>query len=116
MAFNDTLLNYGLDGMAAVVAEVSLHSADPGTSGTDEVTGGSYERQVPTFNAATSASVAIDSILTFEVPGGGTVVSWVGLWDAADVFLGGIQLNTSETFEGDGQFAVTSLTINAANA
>lgn len=116
MAFNDTLLNYGLDGMAAVIAEVSLHSADPGTSGTDEVSGGSYERQVPTFNAATSASVAIDSILTFEVPGGGTVVSWVGLWDAADVFLGGIQLNTSETFEGDGQFAVTSLTINAANA
>lgn len=116
MAFNDTLLNYGLDGMAAVVAEVSLHSADPGTSGTDEVTGGSYERQVPTFNAATSASVAIDSILTFEVPGGGTVVSWVGLWDAADVFLGGIQLNTSETFEGEGQFAVTSLTINAVNA
>lgn len=116
MAFNDTLLNYGLDGMAAVIAEVSLHSVDPGTSGTDEVTGGSYERQVPTFNAATSASVAIDSILTFEVPGGGTVVSWVGLWDAADVFLGGIQLNTSETFEGEGQFAVTSLTINAVNA
>lgn len=116
MAFNDTLLNYGLDGMTAVIAEVSLHSADPGTSGTDELAGGSYERQVPTFNAATSASAAIDSILTFEVPGGGTVVSWVGLWDAADVFLGGIQLNTSETFEGDGQFAVTSLTINAANA
>ena len=116
MAFTNTLLNYGLDGMAEVVGEVSLHSANPGTSGTDEIDGGSYERQVPNFNAATDASVSIDSILTFEVPGGGTVVSWVGLWDAAEVFLGGIELNTSEVFEGDGQFAVTSLTINAANA
>ena len=116
MAFNDVLLNYGLDGMAAVIAEVSLHSADPGTSGTDEVDGGGYVRQTPSFNAATNASVSIDSALTFEVPGGSTVVSWVGLWDAANVFLGGIQLNTSEVFEGEGQFAVTSLTINATNA
>lgn len=116
MAFTNTLLNYGLDGMAEVVSEVSLHSTNPGSSGTDEIDGGSYERQEPNFNAATDASVSIDSILTFEVPGGGTVVSWVGLWDAAEVFLGGIELNTSEVFEGDGQFAVTSLTINAANA
>lgn len=116
MAFTNTLLNYGLDGMAEVVGEVSLHSANPGTSGTDEISGGTYERQEPSFNAATDASVSIDSILTFEVPGGGTVVSWVGLWDAAEVFLGGIELNTEETFEGDGQFAVTSLTINASNA
>lgn len=113
MALQDVLLNAGLAGMSEIIGEVSLHSADPGASGTDEV---DTERQTPTWSAPTSATVAIDGILTFEVPGGGTVVSWVGLWDAADVFLGGIQLNASETFEGDGQFAVTSLTISAANA
>lgn len=116
MALQDVLLNAGLAGMADIIVEVSLHSADPGTSGTDEIAGGSYERQPATWSAPANASVAVDGILTFEVPGGGTVVSWVGLWDAAGVFLGGIELNASETFEGDGQFAVTSLTINAANA
>jgi len=116
MALQNVLLNAGLDGMAELIIEVSLHEADPGASGTNEVDGGSYERQEASWNAATGASVSVDSILTFEVPGGGTVVSWVGLWSAGDQWLGGIELNASETFEGDGQFAVTSLTINAANA
>lgn len=116
MAFNNSLLNAGLNGMAEIIAQVSLHSADPETSGADEVSGGGYERQVPSFNAASNASVSIDSVLTYEIPGGGTVVSWVGLWDAADAFLGGIELNTAEVFEGEGQFAVTSLVINATNA
>lgn len=116
MALQDVLLNYALDGMTTVIAEVSLHQADPGASGTDEVTGGTYARQVPSFNAATAGSVSIDSPLSFNVPGGGTVVAWVGLWDAADVWLGGIQLSQSETFAADGTFQVTSLTINADNA
>lgn len=116
MALQNVLLNAGLAGMADIIAEVSLHSSNPGTSGTDEIESGGYERQTPEWNAPSNASVSVDGILTFEVPGGGTVVSWVGLWDPAGVWLGGIELNASETFEGDGQFAVTSLTINAANA
>ena len=116
MAFNDVMLNAGLDGMADLAVEVSLHESNPGAGGANEVDGGSYERQEPNWNAAVTASVSVDSILTFEIPGGGTVVSWVGLWGAGDIFLGGIELNTSEVFEGDGQFAVTSLTINATNA
>lgn len=116
MALQTVLLNAGLSGMADITVEVSLHSSDPGASGTNEVDGGSYERQPVSWNAPTAASVSADSILTFEIPGGGTVVSWVGLWDPAGLWLGGIELNASETFEGDGQFAVTSLTISAANA
>ncbi len=116
MAFTNTMLNAGLDGMAEQADEVSLHSDDPGSSGASEVDGGNYERAAVAWNAATGASVSADSVLNFEVPGGGTTVSWVGLWGAGDVFLGGIELNVSEVFEGDGQFAVTSLIINASNA
>lgn len=116
MAFNNVMLNAGLDGMTALTTEVSLHSTDPGTSGAGEITGGSYERQSVSWNAATGATASADSILTFDVPGGGTDVVWVGLWGAGDIFLGGIELNVAEVFEGDGQFAVTSLTINADNA
>jgi hypothetical protein len=81
-------------------AYVSLHTADPGTTGSSEVSGGAYVRQGPIAftNAGNEPTVASNSaILTFPAataPWG--TIGWFGLWTAA----------TAGTFQGSG--ALTS--------
>ena len=81
-------------------AYVSLHTADPGTTGTSEVSGGAYARQGPVAfaNAGNEPTVASNSaILTFPAATAswGTI-GWFGIWTAA----------TAGTFQGSG--ALTS--------
>ena len=86
---------------------ISLHTADPGSTGTAEVTGGSYARQ-PTNWAAPAASAATGSSVTIPVPSGTTITHW-GVWSAvsAGTFLYGGALPASETFGSNGTYAVT---------
>lgn len=59
----------------------SLHTADPGETGTSEVTGGSYARQAIAFAAASGGTVSNSGTLNFTVMPAGTVTH-MGLWDA----------------------------------
>lgn len=52
----DTMLDSIL--VAATVYNMGLNTADPGTTGASEVTGGSYGRQAITFSAASGSSKA----------------------------------------------------------
>ena len=81
-------------GEAAVLAPlttsayVSLHTADPGVTGANEVTGGAYARQGPIAfaNAGADPTVASNSaIVTFSASDGGVGVRfpYFGLWIAA---------------------------------
>src|SRR4249919_2863310 len=77
-------------------AYVSLHTSDPGTTGTSEVSGGSYARQGPVAftNAGNEPTVASNSaILTYPAATAawGTI-GWFGIWTALS---GG-------TFQGSG--------------
>ena len=100
-AFTDSAKNTMLDGLT--VDACSLHSADPGSTGASEISGGSYARQTPTFNAASGGSRALNADLTFDVPAGSTV-AYVGYWSGS-TFLGSDQV-TSESFAADGQYKV----------
>ena len=70
---------------AIAFTDASLHTAFPGTTGANEVAGGipAYARQAITINAAAGAIRALNAAVTFDVPGGGTTVRWVGFWDSA---------------------------------
>jgi hypothetical protein len=63
---------------------VSLHTADPGLTGTNEVTGGTYTRQAAGFTAAASSHTDNAGLLSFTLmpavaaPG----VTFAGVWDA----------------------------------
>lgn len=116
MAFQNRLFNIGLDAMAADIVSVSLHEDDPGATGTNEVSGGNYARQTPSWAAASGGTVAIDTNIEFEVPGGSTV-AYVGLWgdDEGPVWNGFIALDDTEVFAADGEFTVTQLAITATN-
>lgn len=59
----------------------SLHTADPGTSGASEVTGGTYARKPLTW-AAGAVDGVITASATFDVPAG-VSVAYAGLTTAA---------------------------------
>lgn len=85
---------------------VSLHTADPGTTGANEVSGGSpaYARKTTAWTAGATDGSITGSQVTFDVPAG--TYSWVGVWNGT-TFQCGIQLASSATFSGQGQLQVT---------
>jgi hypothetical protein len=88
-AFVDGFLNTMLDAGAAILDEVSLHTAFS-TSGANEVTGGSYARQAITWNAAAAGALDSSNAPSFSVPGTNTI-RFVGFYDtipSPDVFQG----------------------------
>lgn len=60
------------------VVSLSLHTAFPGATGANEVTGGSYARQAVTFGAAAAGVRTLSAASNVPVPA--TSVGWAGLW------------------------------------
>ena len=92
-------------------AYVSLHTADPGTTGLSEVTGGSYARVAVTWNAASGGSVTNAANVTLNLPAS-TTASYFGVWSASTggtYYVGGA-LNPTVTAT-----TATTVTLNAAN-
>ena len=107
--------NYMLDQFGTNKALfASLHTANPGSTGSDEVTGGSpaYARMALTWNAASAGSKTLSNTPTFDVPAS-TTVTHVGLWTlvTGGVWQGYIDV-TDETFAAQGTYQITSGTID----
>jgi len=105
--FNNTALNIMVDAIAAAGTYISAHTADPGSTGTSEVAGGSYARQQTTWGAASSGD-RVGSQVSIPIPAGTTVTHW-GIWSASSsgTFYGGFALSASETFGAAGTLAHT---------
>lgn len=90
---------------------VSLHTANPGDSGANEVTGGSYARVSATWAAASAASRAASNQPAVNVPAG-TTVTHVGYWTASTggTFLGYGSV-TPATFTNAGVYTVNTATL-----
>lgn len=114
MALNDTAKNLMLDALTAVAIFVSAHSADPGTTGTSELAGGSpaYARKSITWNAAASANADSSNQPVIDVESGDTV-AWLGLFSAltAGTFYGSADV-TDEAFGSQGTYTVTDFDIS----
>lgn len=103
MGLMTTELNAMLDGRT--YNGISLHTADPGTNGANEVSGGTYARATGlTFGAASSGKRSCVTQPVMNVPAG-TTVAWVGLWNSS-TFVGKYDV-TNETFAADGTYTVT---------
>lgn len=94
----NALLDHYLGGRpyAQPSPHVSLHTADPGLTGANEVSGGSYARQKPTFAAPANKAKALSADVLFTgMPA--VTVTHVGMWDAASSgnFLQGAPLASS---------------------
>jgi len=109
MAFANSAKNAALDGIGVVAVRMSLHSADPGTTGASEIAGGGYARQTCVWSAASVGSMALAGNEVFSVEAGDTV-AWAGLFRVDDTtFLLGIDL-PDETFGIAGTYTVTTAT------
>jgi hypothetical protein len=99
----DKLLDHYLKGAAFTQPTniyISLHTADPGTTGASEVVGGSYARQLAntSFAAAAGGSKVSNAIIDFLGMPAATITH-VGIWDAlaGGNFLEGGALAASKT-------------------
>lgn len=100
-----------LEGLAGGAVWASLHTADPSTDGSNEVTGGSpaYTREAISWASATSGSVSSNTNIVFDVPGS-TTITHLGYWSAsaAGTFYGGRALDTNQTYATQGTYTITS--------
>lgn len=91
--YADTELNAMADAMAARCAYLSIHTADPAPTGSDEAVGGGYARKALTFTPAgdegvlgpvwqpATVGVAWSDAVDFDVDSG--VYTHLGAWSAA---------------------------------
>lgn len=89
-------------------ATFSLHTANPGTTGASEVTGGSYARKTATWTAGAVDGSVVSSQMEFDVASGVTL-RFIGCWNGS-TFL------WSQALPADVAFSVASkyyLTVNA---
>lgn len=102
--------NQMLDDKFSGTLYLSLHTADPGDNGANEVATGVYGRQSVTFGNAASNGTKTASVCnaSFTVPAG-TTVAFVGCWTAATsgTYLGKVDV-TDEAYTGQGTYQVTS--------
>ena len=115
MAYSNNGKNLMLDALADSASHVSLHSADPGTNGANEIAGGSpaYVRQAVTFDPASGGEMSMDGVATFDVPAS-TTVAYFGVWSSVSggTFYGGGALSASEDFTAQGQYVLNELDLD----
>lgn len=80
----------------SVTPFVSLHTADPSTTGASEIAGGSYARQAAGFGPASGGQVVNGGDIVFAGMPTTTVV-YFGFWDSATGgnFLGGAHVTSA---------------------
>lgn len=81
---------------------ISLHSADPGTSGAGELVGGTYQRVSVTFPDAAGGSTTSTTAVV-NVPANAAPTHW-GRWSqqTGGQFFQGFPLNNSEQYSAAG--------------
>lgn len=114
MALTDTAKNLMLDALGDEAGFVSLHTADPGDDGQNEVSGGtpSYARKAVAWSSAASGALDNSGTPVLDVPTDTTVTHW-GLWDAVTGgnMLASGSLSSSETFSAQGTYTFTDIDI-----
>lgn len=115
MGFTDDVVHAMLDLLdetgAKAATHLSMHTADPGTTGASEVIGGSYARQAITWNPAASRQKTIVETPVFQIPAA-TTITHFGLWnaDTGGTFRYGNTLPVDQVFSSPGTYTATSVT------
>jgi hypothetical protein len=104
---SSTELNAATTAVKGAATFISLHTGNPGTTGANEVTGGSYARVATTWGTVTGGSMTGTQV-TINVPAGTTITNW-GLWTlgSGGAFYDGGQLPTSVTYAIAGTYLIT---------
>jgi hypothetical protein len=109
MALTATTRNTMLGTITSNVTYFSLHTADPGASGTAEVSGSPYTRESASWASASGGTVATNAEVVFDVPGS-TTITHIGYWSASTsgTFYGSRALDASQTYATTGTYTLAS--------
>lgn len=104
--FSNTALGDAVAGIAAAGTFISLHTATPGTTGANEVSGGAYARVATSWTLTAPSENGTQ--VTINVPAA-TTITHFGIWTAgtAGTYLGGAALPAPETYGGAGTYLLT---------
>lgn len=109
MAFTNASKEAAADAVTDLGTWISLHTADPSTTGANETSGGSpaYARKQTTWSAGASDGSITGSQVTIDVAAG--TYTHMGVWSAstAGTFVTGFALSSSATLGAQGQVLVT---------
>jgi hypothetical protein len=94
------------------VTQVGLHTASPGTTGANEVTGGSYSRKAETYAAAANGTSDLASALAFTGMPAVTITHYS--WWNGSTYLGGNPLATSRTLLAGDTYNLSSAPITVS--
>lgn len=124
MPLSSSGLNTAVNAVKGQANYVSLHSADPGAAGDNEITGGSpaYARKSVSWGSATNGVASISASVQFDVPSGVTITHF-GFWTSTSggTFVGGEALRdaennpVSENYASQGLYTLTNATLTVAN-
>lgn len=113
--YTDAELNFLADTLKGRFGLLSIHSADPGTTGANEVSGGTYARLAPSYGAAAAGTADLSASLTFNMPAGSSAAYW-GAWSADGLtFRGSRPLSAVENFTDAGSYELTSAPATVQN-
>jgi hypothetical protein len=115
MPLTDTTLNLMGTYLTTIGTHLTLHSADPGTTGTSLVTTASRIAAAWTVDA--DGDLTLSGQAAFTGAAASTPVTWVGIWSASTggTFRGGFPLTGDTTTNAAGEYTVTQLTINGTS-
>lgn len=112
MALLDTTLDIGMNAIIAASGFLSLHSANPGTTGINESTAARVAAGWAT--AANGDTTATNKAFTGGAASG--ACTYVGFWSASTggTFRGSQALTGDQTFNAAGQYTVSSVALNSS--
>ncbi len=107
MPFTPTADTTAITAVKNAAAFISIHTADPGTTGASELSGGSYARVATTWGTVTNGSVT-GSAVVLNIPASSAISYW-GLWTAGTggTFYYGGTLAAAESFGVAGTYTLT---------
>lgn len=114
MPLTDATLNSLGTSLAALCTHASLHTGDPGSTGTALTTAA---RQAVTWTVDGDGDLTLTAPVNFTGVAANGAVTYVGLWSASTggTFRGGFALTGDLTANAAGEYTLTQLTINGTS-
>lgn len=105
MAFTNAAKETGALAITALGDRISLHTADPGTTGANEAAGGSYARQTTVWTGGSSDGSVSGSQVT--IPANAANYSHFGVWSSGGTFITGAVMSSPANLTSAGQVLFT---------
>jgi hypothetical protein len=115
MALNNPAMVLAANALRGAMTYMQLHSADPGVSGTSNVT--SAARQAITWSAASAdGDFGLSAAVNFTGVAASGAATYVSLWSAvtSGTWYGNFALTGDATANAAGEYTVTSLNLNGS--